>query len=192
MLPLNLKSFCLSLPSIGTTDLSNHSWLGLTLFSAGSDCLLWKDKPTFHTRLWVSALFCDRVLLCCLGWPKFPELKPQSLSLFLFFSLSFHGAIAVWIQGLELSRYSTSWAMPTVLFALVIFQIDSCFYAEANLNHHSSKNLVWQAHTTTQLCIGWDGASRTFCLGWPQSFWSLTPEYLNYSHCTWPHPSFIT
>jgi hypothetical protein len=68
--------------------------------------------------------------------------------------------------------------MPPVLFALGIFQIGSCIYVWAGLDHNSSYLCFlcsWDDRHTppSPAFIGWDGISQTFCLGWPQTVFLL-------------------
>jgi hypothetical protein len=91
-------------------------------------------------------------LLCVPGCPEMATLLPQflecwnlkacatmpSYSFFIFLSFFFFMILGFELrQCTLLGRQSAIWAMPPALFALVIFQRGSCFYAQPGLDDNS-------------------------------------------------------
>jgi hypothetical protein len=113
--------------------------------------------------------------------------------LLAFFFFPLFSSTGVWTQGLHLlSKHSTTWPTPLILFALVSF-LDrvSCFCPgcpgpqSSYFHFHSSQDY---RHALPYLvCL-------TFCLGWPQIliFLSVPSEQLGLQVCTnTPGPSSV-
>jgi hypothetical protein len=96
----------------------------------------------------------------------------------LFILNVFLPVVCFWVLGFGLrvlhllGRHSTSWAKLLACFCLVIFEIRNDWFCPGWPGPQSCYFVLpttagVQMHTC--LPIGWDGASRTFCLGCPQT-----------------------
>jgi hypothetical protein len=82
---------------------------------------------------------------------------------------------SVWTQDLALvGRHSNTWITPSTLFALVIFQIGSSFFAQEPTSGGNPPTSALYIAGTIDVhyhlwLICWKGISLSFCPGWPQT-----------------------